>query len=66
MSDDKSKRDNADRSRINIHEEHEVRYWSTKLDCTREQLVDAVEAAGVNADKVELYLAAESARRVVR
>lgn len=66
MSDDNSKRGTSDRSRINIHEEHEVRYWSTKFDCTREQLVDAVESAGVNADKVELYLAAESARRVVR
>ena len=66
MSDDKSKRGDADRSRINIREDHEIRYWSTKFDCTREQLVDAVESVGAIADKVELYLAAESARRVVR
>ena len=66
MSDDKNKSGTSDRSRINIHEEHEVRYWSTKFDCTTEQLVEAVGSAGVMADKVELYLAAESARRVVR
>jgi len=66
MSDDKSKGSPSDRSRINIHEDHEVRYWSTKFDCTSEQLVEAVGSAGVMADKVELYLAAKTARRLVR
>jgi len=66
MSDDKSKGHPSDRSRINIHEDYEVRYWSTKLDCTSEQLLEAVGSAGVMADKVELYLAAKSARRVER
>jgi Protein of unknown function (DUF3606) len=31
MADDLSKRGSQDRSRINIHEDYEVRYWSTKF-----------------------------------
>jgi len=31
MSDDPKKRGSQDRSRINTHEEYEVRYWSNKF-----------------------------------
>ena len=56
MSDDLSKRGASDRSRINIHEEHEVRYWTQKLGCTRAQLEQAVKSVGVMASDVEAYL----------
>jgi hypothetical protein len=31
MADDLSKRGSQDRSRINVHEDYEVRYWSKKF-----------------------------------
>jgi Protein of unknown function (DUF3606) len=37
MSDDKSKTV-TDRKRINIHEEHELRYWSHKLGVSRDEI----------------------------
>jgi hypothetical protein len=56
MSDDRTKRGPADRSRINIHEAYEVEYWTHKFGCTRSQLENAVKAVGVMADKVEAHL----------
>ena len=56
MSDDLSKRGGADRARINIHEQHEVEYWTHALGCSREDLVQAVQKAGVMADDVRAYL----------
>jgi hypothetical protein len=31
----------ADRSKINMHEEHEVRYWTKQLGVEKEQLQEA-------------------------
>jgi len=42
VSDDRANRDEPDRSRINLNEEYEVRYWREKLGITKEELVDAV------------------------
>jgi hypothetical protein len=47
MTDDRSKTDSADRDRINMHEDYEVRYWSQKWQVNREQLADAVRSVGV-------------------
>jgi hypothetical protein len=47
MADDRSKTGAADRDRINIHEDYEVRYWTQKWQVSREQLADAVRAVGV-------------------
>jgi len=58
MSDDLSKRGQQDRSRINVNEEHEVRYWTEALGVSREQLVAAVERVGVSADAVRAHLGA--------
>jgi hypothetical protein len=60
MSDDKSNRGPADRSRINVHEDYEVRYWTKKFNCTADQLRAAVAAVGVSAEKVQAWLAAHS------
>jgi hypothetical protein len=56
MSDDMKNRGPQDRARININEEHEVRYWTTALGVSKEQLAAAVQAVGVSADKVRAHL----------
>lgn len=62
MSDDLSKRGGSDRARININQEHEVRYWAEKFGVSPEQLRDAVGAVGDRADRVEDRLKADGRR----
>ena len=38
MSDGKTRRGEPDRSRTNLNEEYEVRYWTVKFGITEEQL----------------------------
>lgn len=52
MADDKSNRGPQDASRINIHEDYEVAYWTKKFGVTRAELEAAVGKAGVSADSV--------------
>ena len=47
MADDRSKTGAADRDRINVHEDYEVRSSTPKWQVSREQLVDAVRSVGV-------------------
>jgi hypothetical protein len=56
MPDDPSKRGSADRSRIALGEEHEVRYWTEKLGVSREELERAVKAVGNSPDRVREHL----------
>jgi uncharacterized protein DUF3606 len=56
MADDPSNRGPADRTRINVNEDHELRYWTKKFGCTSTELRNAVQAVGVMADKVEAYV----------
>jgi hypothetical protein len=56
MSDNLNDRGQQDRMRINVHEEHEVSYWTRELGVSREQLQSAVKAAGVMAADVRRYL----------
>jgi hypothetical protein len=56
MSDDKGNRGNPDRSRIDINDPDEVRNWTKSLGVSREELEQAVAAAGTQADKVREYL----------
>lgn len=51
MSDSKSKTA-ADRKRINVHEDYELRYWSEKFGVTHDRLKDAVKKVGTIADDV--------------
>jgi hypothetical protein len=51
MSDDKSKTI-ADRKRINVHDDHELRYWSHRLGVSGDELKRAVNKVGVMADDV--------------
>ena len=60
MSDDPNKRSVQDRSKINLSEDYEVRYWTEKFNCSEEELRKAVEAAGSGARHVEEYLKGRS------
>jgi hypothetical protein len=56
MSDDKAKRGRPDRDRIDMNDEDEVRNWTKSLGVSKEELSNAVQAAGDRADKVREYL----------
>lgn len=52
MVDDLKNRGAQDRSRVNVNEDHEVRYWTQKWGVSKEQLTAAVQKAGVSVDAV--------------
>ena len=56
MADDLSQRGAQDRSRINVEESHELRYWTQALGVSEEKLREAVKAVGVSADRVREHL----------
>lgn len=56
MADDKSKRGPQDASRINVHEDYEVEYWTAKFGVTRAELEAAVKAAGIGSSAVARHL----------
>jgi hypothetical protein len=56
MADDKSKRGPQDRSRINLSEDYEIRYWTDKFGVSKAQLEEAVRDVGSAADAVEAEL----------
>jgi hypothetical protein len=56
MADDLSKKGSQDRSRINTHEDYELRYWATKFGVSEDQLKDAVKKVGNSAEAVEKEL----------
>jgi hypothetical protein len=62
MADNPNIRGQQDRSRINMSQEHEVRYWSQKFGCTEEELRHAVEAVGPTVAAIEKSLAGRAAR----
>lgn len=56
MSDNPSKRSGPDRSKINMHQEYELRYWIKHLGVTKEELARAVEKVGNSAATVRKEL----------
>ena len=56
MADDKNKRGPADRSRISLSEDYEVRYWTQELGVTRDQLAATIADVGNNAEAVRQKL----------
>jgi hypothetical protein len=60
MSDDLSNRGPADGRRIDVNQEHELRYWSAKFNVTHETLRKAVDRVGVMADDVERELSGKT------
>ena len=60
MSDDLSNRGAADRARINLSEEHEIRYWTQALGVPEDELRRLVAEAGNSAESVRAALAKKS------
>lgn len=56
MADNTEERGPQDRSRINVNEEWELRYWTKALGVSEEQLRSAVKTAGTSADAVRKQL----------
>ena len=56
VADDKTKAGGQDRSRVNIHEDYEVQYWTKKWGVSRAQLEAAVKAVGPMATDVAKHL----------
>ena len=52
MADDLKSRGAQDRARVNVNEDHEVRYWTQKWGVSKEQLAAAVKKVGVSVDAV--------------
>ena len=56
MSDDLANTGAQDRSRINVNEPHEVRYWTQRLGVSEADLRKAVAEVGVSAQNVAEHL----------
>lgn len=56
MSDDLNHTGPADGNRVNVHQDHELDYWTDALECDADTLRAAVDAVGVMADDVRAYL----------
>lgn len=56
MADDLALRGAADRTRIDVNEDHELRYWMQALDVDEEELRKAVADVGVSARAVREHL----------
>ena len=59
MADDLTKRGPQDALRINVHEDHELRYWTGALGITEDELKAAVKEVGVMAKDVRKHLGQE-------
>jgi hypothetical protein len=56
MPDNLQNRGGSDRQRIDVNEDYELRDWSKKFGVSPDQLKEAVQAVGTQADRVEAYL----------
>ena len=56
--DDLKKKGSQDRSKINMHEDYEVKYWTKELGVDKEQLQKLVDKVGNSAAAVRKELAA--------
>ncbi len=56
MADDKTKTAPQDASRVNVHEDYEVRYWTKKWNISPQELKDAVSSVGVSVKAIEKKL----------
>jgi hypothetical protein len=56
VADNVNERGPQDRNRINIGQQHEVRYWTKQLGCSEDELRRAVGKVGTSADAVRRLL----------
>ena len=59
MADDLKDRGAQDRSRVNVNEDYELRYWTQKWGVSKEQLTAAVQKVGVSVNAVARELGKE-------
>lgn len=59
MTDSLTMKAQPDRSKINMNQEHEVRYWIKHLNISKEQLQKAVDKVGNSAAAVRKELATD-------
>ena len=55
MANDKTKKA-ADGRQIDVHQAYELAYWARKFGVSREQLAEAVQKVGTNAEDVAIEL----------
>jgi len=60
MSDNLQERGGRDRSRIDVNEEWELRYWSNKLGVSADELKQAVKQLGDRAEDIERHFASRN------
>jgi hypothetical protein len=63
MADNKLNRGQPDRSKINMSEDYEVKYWTRELGVTRQELERAIEKVGNSAAAVRKQLDGHPAER---
>lgn len=56
MADDPKQRGPQDRSRVNVEQDYELKYWSEKFGVSSDKLREAVRKVGPSADAVERHL----------
>jgi len=56
--DNLTKKEQPDRSKINMHEDYEVKYWTRELGVSKERLQRVVDKVGNSAAAVRKELAA--------
>jgi hypothetical protein len=56
MADDKNRRGPEDGLYVNVHQDHEVRYWCHKWGCSEIALRDAVQRVGPRATRLAIQL----------
>ena len=54
--DDLKNKGAQDRARVNINEEHEVRYWTDTLGISEQRLRELVQQVGTSVDAVRALL----------
>ena len=59
MIDQRTSRAGKDRTRIDIGDDHDLRYWSRRFDVSRNEIRRAVETVGALAEDVARHLGKE-------
>ena len=60
--DNLTKKDQRDRSKINMHEDYEVKYWTKELGVSKDELQKVVDKVGNSAAAVRKELGVMGAR----
>jgi hypothetical protein len=56
MTDDLSKKAPQDKSKVNVNESWEMKWWTKALNTTEEKLKDAVKTVGTSVEAIRNHL----------